>query len=118
MGALRETAEELERDFDALMGVHELVADMLEEYFTDVPAFPTFGNNDTKYHYQPVFDDGGPTGDDDMYARMYTTWFEEHTGNFLNLSNLGEIKKTMNAGGWYRTNLIPNQLTLLSFNSL
>ena len=110
--------EDLTRDYEALMAVHELASDMFEEYFPEVPTFQTFGNNEDKYHYQPIFDDGGPTGDDNGYERMYKLWFEEHSANYLNLTNLGEIEQTMKAGGWYRAELIPGHLTLISFNSL
>ena len=48
---------------------------------------------------------------------MYETWFTNHTGN-ARLDNLEDIRNTFLQGGWYRANLIPNKLTLLSFNSL
>ena len=41
----------------------------------------------------------------------------EHTGN-QKLNNLSDISQTLNEGGWYRANLIPDKLTFLAFNSL
>ena len=44
-------------------------------------------------------------------------WFEDHEGNAV-FDNLADIKDTINQGGWYRANLVPGELTFLSFNSL
>ena len=73
----------------------------------------TLGNNDTKYHYQPPFGDDKQT----FYEFLDDVWFYEHTGN-QQLDNLDEIQETLDEGGWYRANLIPGKLTLLSFDSL
>ena len=48
---------------------------------------------------------------------MYDTWFFQHSAN-SQLDNLTNIGFTMLEGGWYRADLIPGKLTLLSFNSL
>jgi hypothetical protein len=103
-----------------LMKTHRDVAKLLETHFPNIPVLPTFGNNDTKYHYQPAHDsrkDKADKNKEPFYTEMIDTWFTKHTGN-KNLNNLADIKATMHQGGWYRANLVPSKLTLLSFNSL
>jgi hypothetical protein len=86
---------------------------LFEKHFKKVPVLPTFGNNDDKYHYQPATD----KNEISFYEFIYTRWFEAHTAN-NKLDNLDEIRSTLSNGGWYRVNLIPDELTLLSFDSL
>ena len=59
------------------MGVHKQVADLFNKYFEDVPFFPTFGNNDAKYHYQPAFS----ANEKRFYDELYKLWFKDHKGN-------------------------------------
>mmetsp|Transcript_911 Transcript_911/g.1402 ORF Transcript_911/g.1402 Transcript_911/m.1402 type:complete len:108 (+) Transcript_911:513-836(+) len=48
---------------------------------------------------------------------MDEVWFTDHTGN-QKLDNLDEISESIGEGGYYRVNLIPGKLTLLSIDSL
>ena len=43
--------EESDQRYAQLMQTHRKVASMFEDHFADIPVFPAFGNNDTKYHY-------------------------------------------------------------------
>lgn len=51
---------------------------------------------------------------------MYEYWFADLTGNldFFDSETGEDIMDTFYEGGWYRASLIPDKLTLLSFNSL
>ena len=95
------------------MSVHQTVADLLEDNFTNIPAFPAFGNNDTKYHYQPATEDYKQS----FYNKMFSKWFTQHSANRA-LDNLSEINETFMKGGYYKASIVPDKLTLLSFNSL
>ena len=85
---------------------------LFDSYFPDVPVLLTFGNNDTKYHYQPAFG----VNRDPYYDFIFQTWFTEHPGN-ATLKNLDQIELTLKQGGWYRVDLSPT-LALLSLNTL
>lgn len=43
----------------------------MSEYFPNAIVLPTFGNNDTKYHYLPAFGDYAPT----YYGGYYEAFF-------------------------------------------
>lgn len=95
------------------MTVHQTVADLLEDNFSNIPAFPSFGNNDTKVHYQPASGDYAQS----FYQEMFSNWFTTHSAN-SDLDNLSEINETFMKGGYYKASIVPDKLTLLSFNSL
>ena len=107
------TDKESDQRYAQLMETHRKVASMFEDHFADIPVLPAFGNNDTKYHYQPAYGNIRPM----FNYLMYKNWFEGHDAN-KKLDNLMDIKETMHEGGWYRANLVPDKLTLLVFNSL
>ena len=66
--------------------VTDEVAALFEKYFKDIPVLPTFGNNDTKYHYQPPFG----LNENRFYEFWNNTWFAKHSGN-QNIDNLADI---------------------------
>ena len=87
---------------------------MFNEYFPDIPVLPAFGNNDTKYHYQAAKTHREHRN---FYTKINKIWFENHPGN-VDLLDLASMETTMMQGGWYRADLVPDKLSLLTFNSL
>ena len=62
------------------------VTDLFEKYFKDIPVLSTFGNNDTKYHYQPAFG----LNENRFYKFWNDSWFTNHSGNKdLDLTTIG-----------------------------
>ena len=106
------TFKQVQDNLQTLKKVSGTVSDLFETYFKEIPVLPTFGNNDTKYHYQTPFG----LNEYRFYQFWNENWFTKHSGN-KNL-DLTDIASTSVEGGWYSASLIPDKLTLLSFNSL
>ena len=95
-------------------GINEL----LVHYFPDTLILPAFGNNDSKYHDNPI-----PDSDRDFfYDYVYRLWFELLPANAKHLLKLPEetkeaIRSDFMTGGYYRIDL-QDDLSVLSLNSL
>jgi predicted phosphodiesterase len=107
------TDAQLTERYTRLRNIYKTLADLFKKHFADSVVLGAFGNNDSQYHYQPAFGSGKGT----FYDYVYKLWFTDHPAN-SRLTNLVDIKTTMQEGGWYRASLVPDKLTLLSFNSL
>lgn len=84
----------------------------MSEYFPNSIVLPTFGNNDTKYHYLPAFGEYAP----EYYAGFYNSFFKMHPRN-SQLPEIDEVNRTMSKSGYYRVQIAPN-LHILSLNTL
>lgn len=96
---------------DTFAGVNELLA----YYFPDTLIIPAFGNNDSKYHDNPIPD----TDKDFYYDYVYNLWFKLLPGNVKHLTNLQKerIEDTFKEGGYYRLDLT-DKITVLTLNTL
>ena len=83
----KDTDLKAEQKYQQVKDVHRQVTQLFDSYFPDVPVLLTFGNNDTKYHYQPAFG----ANRDPYYDFIFQTWFIEHPGN-TTLQNLDQIE--------------------------
>ena len=64
---------------------------------------PAFGNNDNKYHDNPIPESERAF----FYNHIYNLWFQELTGNrdLISDNEKTQIKKTFDEGGYYRVDL-------------
>ena len=76
---------------------------------------PAFGNNDSKYHDNPIPDDDAPF----FYDYIFNLWFKLLPGNRKQIpeDKIKEIKRTFEIGGFYRVDLNDN-VSVLSLNTL
>ena len=60
--------------------------------FPDTLVLPAFGNNDSKYHDNPIPDDDAPF----FYNYIFNLWFKLLPGNkhHLEKDQIGSIEKT------------------------
>ena len=96
---------------DTFAGVNELLA----YYFPDTLILPAFGNNDTKYHDNPIPD----IDKQFFYDYIYNLWFKLLPGNVQNLteSERYRIEDTFKEGGFYRVDL-NDKVTVITLNTL
>lgn len=83
--------------------------------FPDTLILPTFGNNDQKFHDNPI-----PLEDEKFFFNYtFGLWFDELPGNANNLSKQQKdtIYETFIKGGYYKLDL-DDKLTVLSLNTL
>ena len=75
-----------------------------------------FGNNDSKYHDNPIPDEDR----DFFYNYTYNLWFKLLPGNHKGLSKAQKqrIQDTFMTGGYYRVDLPDSKISLLAMNFL
>jgi len=96
---------------ESLGYVNELIA----QKFPDTLVLPAFGNNDTKYHDNPVPDDDAPF----FYEYVFNLWFKLLPGNqkLLKKKQIDAIFNSFQIGGFYRVDL-NEKVSVLSLNTL
>lgn len=96
---------------ESLGYMNQLVAAM----FPDTLVLPAFGNNDSKYHDNPIPDEDAPY----FYGYVYNLWFKLLPGNIarLNKQQLESIEKSFENGGYYRVD-VNDKISVISINTL
>ena len=104
-----------EQTYSLLLDTYAGVNELLAYYFPDTLVLPVIGNDDTKFHDNPIPDEDK----DFFYDYVYNLWFRLLPGNVKNLTRRQkeEIEDTFREGGFYRVDL-NEKLTLLALNTL
>ena len=107
--------EDAEHTYALLLESLGYLNEILAAKFPDTIILPAFGNNDTKYHDNPIPDDDAPF----FYSYVFNLWFKMLPGNTGNLSEsqIDEIHKTFDIGGFYRVDL-NDKISVLAINTL
>jgi len=71
------TKESSENTYPLLLDTFAKLNALLQKYFPDTIILPAFGNNDNKYHDNPIPESERAF----FYNYMYRLWFQDLTGN-------------------------------------
>ena len=104
-----------ERTYALLIESMGYVNELIASKFPDTLVLPAFGNNDSKFHDNPIPDSDAPF----FYNYMFNLWFKLLPGNskLLTDEQIASIHKTFEIGGYYRVDL-NEKVSILSINTL
>ena len=107
--------EETEKTYALMLETLGYLNEIIAARFPNTLVLPAFGNNDTKYHDNPIPDDDAPY----FYSYVFNLWFKMLPGNTENLTQhqIEDIHKTFQIGGFYRVDL-NEHVSVLSLNTL
>lgn len=107
--------QDAEKTYALLLETFGYLNQLLASKFPDTLILPAFGNNDSKYHDNPIPDEDAPF----FYSYIFNLWFKLLPGNASQLSveQLQQIYKTFEVGGFYRVDL-NDKVSVLSINTL
>jgi len=104
-----------EKTYVLLLETIGYLNELIAMKFPDTLVLPAFGNNDSKYHDNPIPDEDAPY----FYGYIYNLWFKLLPGNASALSpeQLSKIYESFEIGGYYRVDL-NDKISVLSINTL
>ena len=74
--------EETEKTYALMLETLGYLNEIIAARFPNTLVLPAFGNNDTKYHDNPIPDDDAPY----FYSYVFNLWFKMLPGNTENLT--------------------------------
>ncbi len=102
--------EYISKHYKRLKLLHHTVQRLFTRAFPHTPIAYAFGNNDTKFHDQPVLEEDKK----EFMEFMYDLWFQQHKPNHKWAHH---AEATFKNGGYYKAHIEGN-LSVLSFNTL
>ena len=101
--------------YSLLLATHSGIVELLSQKFPDTLIIPTFGNNDSEYHDNPI-----PHDDEFFfYDYIFNLWFRLLPENARQMTEAQKdsIYATFIEGGYYRVDLT-DDLSVISLNTL
>ena len=113
--AMPKDDEDAKRTYVFLLETLGYLNEVLAAKFPDTLVLPVFGNNDSKYHDNPIPDDDAPF----FYTYVFNLWFKLLPGNanYFTKEQLKAIFKTFEIGGYYRVDM-SDKISVLSINTV